>query len=180
MPFLTKYWTEKCCTTSCFIKHYGLIVNCLDLPNRKKKSTHYTFNFGDRVFGNVLVSDLSADQLWSLAKNTHFEGQTLENVTLFTDVRSFQFSPVKTAFHPCPKPCMGLYFVPTLVFDKNAFLLLNIHFFYKISPCLPQAVRRTHLSFFTIKKSYIYDTINKYLLDLHLSNIFPATKRKTI
>lgn len=68
MPFLTKYWTQKCCTIPCFIKYYGLIVNHLALSNRKKR-THYAFNFGESL-EFFLVSDLSGDQFMIIQKYT--------------------------------------------------------------------------------------------------------------
>lgn len=43
MPFLSKYCTCKWYTIPCFIKHCGLTVNRLALPNRKQKPiTHST------------------------------------------------------------------------------------------------------------------------------------------
>lgn len=59
MASLTKYWACVHCTISF---HKTLLIDS-QLLNRDSKKIHYIFNFGETVFANWLVSDLSGDQL---------------------------------------------------------------------------------------------------------------------
>lgn len=67
----------------CFMKHYGLIVNCLALPLRGTKHTLRIQLWRKSLWKFFLVSDLSGDQLWLLAKKYSLKVK-IERMWLFS------------------------------------------------------------------------------------------------